>query len=98
MIALFKHKWNRRIMRVVSFYFLLSTLLLCIALIPENEFTTVIGIILYLSYIMVTCIAIIILLVNLLRYSNDIQEHFMAFILLIMNYPISMLYLYFMTA
>ena len=94
MMVLFKHKWNRRILRVVSLYFLVSTLLLCIALIPENEITTVIGIMLYLSYIIVTCIALIILLVNVLRYSKDIQEHTMVLILLIMNYPISMLYIY----
>ena len=94
MMVLFKHKWNRRILRVVSLYFLVSTFLLCIALIPENEITTVIGIMLYLSYIIVTCIALIILLVNVLRYSKDIQEHTMVLILLIMNYPISMLYIY----
>jgi hypothetical protein len=94
MMVLFKHKWNRRIVRVVSLYFLLSTLLLCIALIPETEFTILVGIILYLSYIIVTCIALIIILVNVLRYSKDIQEHTMALILLIMNYPISMLYIY----
>ncbi len=94
MMVLFKHKWNRRILRVVSLYFLVSTLLLCIALIPENEVTTVIGIMLYLSYIIVTCIALIIILINILRYSKDIQEHTMVLILLIMNYPISMLYIY----
>ena len=94
MMVLFKHKWNRRILRVVSLYFLVSTLLLCIALIPENEITTVIGIMLYLSYIILTCIALIIILVNVLRYSKDIQEHTMVLILLIMNYPISMLYIY----
>ncbi|WP_405399035.1 hypothetical protein [Maribacter sp. Asnod2-G09] len=98
MMVLFKHKWNRRILRVVSLYFLLSTLLLCIALIPETEFTTIIGIIVYLSYIVITCIALIIILVNVLRYSSDIQEHTMTLILLIMNYPISMLYLYFLNA
>lgn len=94
MMVLFKHKWNRRILRVVSLYFLVSTLLLCIALIPENEVTTVIGIMLYLSYIIVTCIALIIILINVLRYSKEIQEHTMVLILLIMNYPISMLYIY----
>ena len=94
MMVFFKHKWNRRILRVVSLYFLVSTLLLCIALIPENEVTTVIGIMLYLSYIIVTCIALIIILINILRYSKDIQEHTMVLILLIMNYPISMLYIY----
>lgn len=98
MMVLFKHKWNRRILRVVSLYFLVSTLLLCIALIPENEITTVIGIMLYLSYIIVTCIALIIILVNVLRYSKDIQEHTMVLILLIMNYPISMLYIYLINA
>ena len=98
MMVLFKNKWNRRILRVVSIYFLLSTLLLCIALIPETEFTTVIGIIVYLSYIVITCIALIIILINVLRYSRDIQEHTMTLILLIMNYPISMLYLYFLNA
>lgn len=98
MMVLFKYKWNRRILRVVSLYFLVSTLLLCIALIPENEVTTVIGIMLYLSYIIVTCIALIIMLVNILRYSKDIQEHTMVLILLIMNYPISMLYIYLINA
>ena len=98
MMVLFKHKWNRRILRVVSLYFLVSTLLLCIALIPENEVTTVIGIMLYLSYIIVTCIALIIILINILRYSKDIQEHTMVLILLIMNYPISMLYIYLINA
>lgn len=98
MMVLFKHKWNRRILRVVSLYFLVSTLLLCIGLIPENEITTVIGIMLYLSYIIVTCIALIIILVNVLRYSKDIQEHTMVLILLIMNYPISMLYIYLINA
>ena len=98
MMVLFKHKWNRRILRVVSLYFLVSTLLLCIALIPENEITTVIGIMLYLSYIILTCIALIIILVNVLRYSKDIQEHTMVLILLIMNYPISMLYIYLINA
>ncbi len=98
MMVLFKHKWNRRILRVVSLYFLVSTLLLCIGLIPENEITTVIGIMLYLSYIILTCIALIIILVNVLRYSKDIQEHTMVLILLIMNYPISMLYIYLINA
>ena len=37
MAVLFKHKWNRRIVRVVSLYFLLSTLVMCIALIPETK-------------------------------------------------------------
>ena len=98
MMVLFKHKWNRRILRVVSLYFLVSTLLLCIALIPENEITTVIGIMLYLSYIIVTCIALIIILVNVLSNSKDIQEHTMVLVLLIMNYPISMLYIYLINA
>ncbi len=94
MIALFKHKWNRRIVRVVSLYFLLSSLLLCIALIPKTEFTVIVGIMLYLSYIIVTCIALIIILVNVLRFSKAIQEHTMTLILLIMNYPVSILYIY----
>ncbi|WP_423998110.1 hypothetical protein [Maribacter sp. IgM3_T14_3] len=93
-MALFKHKWNRRIVWIVSLYFLVSTLLLCIALIPETKITTVIGIMLYLSYIIITCIALIIILINVLRYSKDIQEHTMALILLIINYPVSMLYIY----
>jgi hypothetical protein len=94
MVVLFKHKWNRRIVRVVSLYFLLSTLVMCIALIPETKFINIVGIILYLSYIIVTCIALVILLLNLLRYSKDIQEHTMVLILLVINYPLSILYIY----
>ncbi len=94
MIALFKHKWNRRIVRVVSLYFLLSTLLLCIALIPKTEFTVIVGIMLYLSYTIITCIALIIILVNVLKFSKAIQEHTMTLILLTMNHPVSILYVY----
>lgn len=98
MMVLFKHKWNRRIIRLVSFYFLLSTLVMCTALIPETEFIIIVGIILYLSYIIITCTALIILSINVLKYSKDIQEHTMALILLIMNYPLSILYIYFANA
>lgn len=98
MIALFKHKWNRRIVRVATTYFLLSTFLMCIILIPETEIIAFVGLILFLCYILITCIALVILLVNVFKYSKDLHEHGMAFTLLILNFPMSLLYLYFRTA
>tara|TARA_R110002051_G_scaffold255120_1_gene314153 strand:- start:1983 stop:2279 length:297 start_codon:yes stop_codon:yes gene_type:complete len=94
MIVLFKHKWNRRLVRVAAVYTLLTTLLMLIALATTNNVVPFIGIIVLLSYLPITGILIILQFINVMRNSKDIQEHTMTLILVLLNYPLGFLYIY----
>jgi len=96
MTALFKHRWNRRAVRIATACFLLGTLLMLASLIETQGLMISFGIFFLALYIPITIVLLIVLLVNTLVHIRDIHEHVMTLIIVLMNIPIAVLYIYFL--
>jgi len=66
------------------------------ALMAENDFIITLGITFLVFYIPVTFIILLILFVNTMANFKDIHEHIMTLIIVLMNFPIALLYIYFL--
>jgi len=97
MIALFKHKWNRVAVRIATLSFGIGTLLMLFSLMSDNNIITTIGFTFLVLYIPVTIVVLFILLVNTFAHFKDIHEHVMTFIIVLMNLPIAILYINFIS-
>ena len=97
MTALFKHKWNRIAVRIATGSFLIGTLLMLTALMAENDIINTIGIVFLVCYIPITLISLFILFINSVTHLKDIHEHVMTVIIVLMNFPIALLYINFIT-
>lgn len=95
MIALFKHRWNRVAVRIATGCFLLGTLLMLTALMATNELIITFGIVFLVLYIPITLIMLFILMIHTMANFKDLQEHVMTLIIVLMNFPIALLYIYF---
>lgn len=95
MIALFKHKWNRIAVRIATAGFFLGTLLMLTALMANNDLIVTCGIVFLVCYIPVTLLMLFILFINTITNFKDIHEHVMTLIIVLMNFPIALLYIYF---
>jgi len=96
MIFLFKHKWNRNAVRFSLISFALGTILMLIALMANNEIIVTIGMVFLLCYLPITLVFLFILFINTMANFKDIQEHIIAFTMILINIPIAILYLYFL--
>ncbi|GAB5472395.1 MAG: hypothetical protein Mars2KO_04940 [Maribacter sp.] len=96
MMVLFKHRWNRISVRIACFSFFLGTLLMLIALMAENDLIRTLGIVFLVLYVPVTIVLLFILFVTALTNFRDIHEHVMTLIIVLMNFPIALVYLYFL--
>lgn len=92
MIALFKHRWNRLAVRIATLSFGVGTLLMLTELMAENDIIISISVSFFILYIPVTIILLFILLVNTMANFKDIHEHVMTIIIVLMNFPIALLY------
>lgn len=92
MIALFKHRWNRIAVRIATLSFCVGTLLMLTELMAENDIIISISVAFLILYIPVTIILLFILLVNTMANFKDIHEHVMTVIIVLMNFPIALLY------
>jgi len=66
------------------------------ALMANNEFITTLGIVFLVLYIPVTIILLFILFVNTMAHFRDVHEHVMTFVIVLMNFPIAVLYVNFL--
>lgn len=96
MIALFKHKWNRLAVRIAAICFFLGTIIMLAALMANNELIVTCGIVFLVLYIPVTLVMLFILLVNTIINFRDIHEHVMTLIIVLMNFPVALLYINFL--
>lgn len=96
MIALFKYKWNRVAVRIATLSFFLGTLLMLTALMADNDLIITFGISFLALYTLVTLVTLLILFVNTMANFKDIHEHVMTLIIVLMNFPIALLYIYFL--
>lgn len=92
MIALFKHRWNRIAVRIATLSFCVGTLLMLTELMAENDIIISISVAFLILYIPTTIILLFILLVNTMANFKDIHEHVMTVIIVLMNFPIALLY------
>lgn len=92
MIALFKHRWNRVAVRIATLSFCVGTLLMLTELMAENDIIISISVAFLILYIPVTIILLFILLVNTMANFKDINEHVMTVIIVLMNFPIALVY------
>ena len=95
---LFKHKWNRVAIRFATICFLLGTLLMLIALMAENDLILTIGIAFLVLYIPITIIILFVLFVNAITHLRDIHEQVITCIIVLLNFPIALLYINFLNA
>ncbi len=95
-MVLFKHRWNRISVRIACFSFFLGTLLMLIALMAENDLIRTLGIVFLVLYVPVTIVLLFVLFVTALTNFRDIHEHVMTLIIVLMNFPIALVYLYFL--
>lgn len=96
MIVLFKHKWNRVAVRFAGISFIVGTSLMLIALMAENDMIITLGISFLVLYILVTLVMLLILFVNTMANFKDIHEHVMTLVIVLMNFPIAILYMHFL--
>lgn len=96
MIVLFKHRWNRVAVRIASLSFLIGTVLMLTALMSTSALIITFGIVFLVLYILQTIIILFILLVNTMAHFRDIHEHVMTLIIVLMNFPIAVLYINFL--
>ena len=96
MIALFKHKWNRVAVRFVTVCFFFGTLLMLTALMAENDIILNISIAFLIFYVPVTLILLFVLFITTITHLKDIHEHVMTLIIVLMNFPIALVYIYFL--
>lgn len=95
-MVLFKHRWNRISVRIACFSFFLGTLLMLIALMAENDLIRTLGIVFLVLCVPVTIVLLFVLFVTALTNFRDIHEHVMTLIIVLMNFPIALVYLYFL--
>lgn len=95
-MVLFKHKWNRVAVHMAITCFFFGTLLMLTALMAETDIILNIGIAFLILYIPITLIMAFILFVITITNPRDIHEHVMAVIIVLMNFPIGLLYIYFL--
>jgi hypothetical protein len=95
MIALFKHKWNRMAIRMAIVCFFLATALMLSALMANTEMIVTCGIVCLVLYIPLTLGMLCILFINTLINFKDIHEHVMTLIIVLINFPIVLLYINF---
>jgi len=95
MMVLFKHKLNRKAIRIAAACFCLGTLLMLTALMAENDSILRIGIAFLIVYVPLTLIILFILFVHAIVNLKDIHEHVMTVIIVLLNFPIGLLYIYF---
>lgn len=93
MMALFKHRWNRISVRIAAVCFALGTVLMLITLMSQNDIILTIAIVLLVLYIPITIAIIFFLFVNTMINFKDLYEHVMTLIIVLMNFPIAILYL-----
>lgn len=98
MIQLFKHRWNRMAVRLAITSFVIGTIFMLVALTTDHEILITFGITFLVLYIPVTGITLFVLLTNTIMHFKDIQEHIMTFIVVLMNIPIALLYINFLTS
>jgi len=98
MIALFKYKWNRVAVRMATLSFFLGTLLMLTALITVNDLMITFGISFLVLYTLVTLVMLLILFINTIANFKDIHEHVMTLIIVLMNFPVAILYIYFLNS
>ena len=91
----FKHRWNRIAVRLATIAFFFGTLLMLIALMAENDLILTIGIAFLVLYIPITLVMLFILFINTITNLKDIHEHVMALTIVVMNFPIALVYIYF---
>jgi len=91
----FKHRWNRIAVRLATITFFSGTLLMLTALMAENDLILIIGMVFLVLYIPITLVMLCILFINTITYLKDIHEHVMALIIVVMNFPIALVYIYF---
>jgi len=96
MIALFKHRWNRVAVRISTASFFLGTILMLTALMAENDTILSLGIAFLVLYIPITLIVLFVLFIHSLAHLKDIHEHVMTVIIVLMNFPIGLLYINFL--
>ena len=92
MIALCKLRWNRIAVRIATLSFCVGTLLMLTELMAENDIIISISVAFLILYIPTTIILLFILLVNTMANFKDIHEHVMTVIIVLMNFPIALLY------
>lgn len=98
MKQLFKHYWNRVATLLALTCFSIGTLFMMISLMITNEFLLTFGITLLVLYVPITLITLFTLLVNTLVNFKDIQEHVMTLIIVLLNIPIALAYINFLTS
>lgn len=96
MTTLFKHRWNRMAVRMAGGSFALGTLLFLIALMAENPLIETLGLVFLVLYIPVTIIVCFLLFVNTLMHFRDLHEHVMTFLLVLLNFPMALVYIHFL--
>ena len=98
MMALFKHRWNRISVRIASICFILGTLLMLVSLMADNDIIRTISFAFVLIYIPITIAISAFLFINTMINFKDLHEHVMTLIIVLMNFPIALLYINFINA
>lgn len=97
MKQLFTHRWNRIAVQIAIYCFCIGTIFMLLSLTITNDILVSFGITLLVLYIPITLITLFIILINTLRSYKDIQEHTMTLIIILINIPVAILYITFLT-
>ena len=96
MILFFKYRWNRVAIKTTAISFAISTLLMLVSLIVKNTIINILTILYLGIYIPMTIILLGILFINTIATIKDINEHSIAFAIVLINLLFILLYNYFL--
>jgi len=97
MIHYFTHKSNRIAVKLAITCFSIGSLLFILLLTTNSHFIITMSFLFFILYGMSNLIMLIVILINMLLNYKDLQQHFTALIIMLLNVPIATGYLYLLT-
>ncbi len=96
-MSYFKHGINRAVILLALLSFIMGSLLFLLYLVTQSSLLIAFGILFVFLSAGSNFIFLLILLMNMIVYYKNFQEHFTAMMILLINVPILGLYLFYIT-
>ncbi|PRX53861.1 hypothetical protein CLV81_2251 [Flagellimonas meridianipacifica] len=97
MMAYFTYKMNRVVVYCNLIYFAIGTLLFLLLLIKQSDFLIGLSMVFFVLASIVNALMLLLVFANTLLNPKDIEQHFLAFVIALFNYPIAILFIHFLT-
>ncbi|WP_298473073.1 hypothetical protein [uncultured Maribacter sp.] len=96
-MSYFTLKHHQKIVKLAAICFALGNIIFLLLLISKQDFVIGFGILFFCFFILSNAIAMFTILINMLTEPKKMQEHITVLFLLLFNWPIAGLYIYFIS-